>query len=433
MQQWFTSGPMQRLHCDLTGPHVKSKRGYTYLLTVLDHFTKYLICAPLRDKSALSVARALVEKVYLVYGTVEIQISDQGREFENEVLRNIATLMEFQKYRTTSYRPQTNGSVKRVHRTIQGMFAKLISANQRDWCEKIPYVSFAYNNAYHTSTTYTPAYLVFLRHPTVPLELMLEQPSPTYPANLDDFTELMAERMRQAYDVVREELQCVFGKTKRRYDSKVKNTQFGVGDLVWYYCPRVKPRLGRKWQNLTSGPMLIIRRVNQVNYAIKRSPKSRPFVVHVDRIRRFEGETPAGWITEILSTQTHKITDVSKERNDDAVVENNQVPEIQSSSMENSLILSDRITPSSSCTDTMHKTGITSVDQQSEMNGNVNSNICQPIEEMPCSSIDQEETSNTRQRNFDQTRADERTDQNHQRPRRVRSRPARFRDFVLYY
>jgi hypothetical protein len=70
---------MQKMHVDLTGPHVRSKNGFKYLLTAVDYFTKYLVSVPIRDKTALSVAKALVQHVYLHLGCCEIQVSNQGR------------------------------------------------------------------------------------------------------------------------------------------------------------------------------------------------------------------------------------------------------------------------------------------------------------------------------------------------------------------
>ena len=76
-------GPMQKFHADLTGPHPRSRKGNVYLLTGICNFTTYLITVPLRDKTAMTVARALVDIVYLIHGAVELQIHDQGTEFCN--------------------------------------------------------------------------------------------------------------------------------------------------------------------------------------------------------------------------------------------------------------------------------------------------------------------------------------------------------------
>ena len=78
LQQATAGGPFTKIHVDLTGPHVRSKNGFVYLLTAIDYFTKYLICVPIRDKTALSVAKALVKHVYLLFGCPILQISDMG-------------------------------------------------------------------------------------------------------------------------------------------------------------------------------------------------------------------------------------------------------------------------------------------------------------------------------------------------------------------
>ena len=109
LQQATASGPFVKVHSDLTGPHVRSKNGFVYLLTAIDYFTKYLICVPPRDKSALSVAKAMVKNVYLIHGCPDIQVSDQGKEFQNEMVRNISQMLEIQLSRTCSYRPSSNG------------------------------------------------------------------------------------------------------------------------------------------------------------------------------------------------------------------------------------------------------------------------------------------------------------------------------------
>ena len=70
--------PFQKFHIDLTGPHRRSSGGHVYLLTGIRCFTKYLVVVPLKDKSALTVANALLKNVYLIYGAVELQVHDNG-------------------------------------------------------------------------------------------------------------------------------------------------------------------------------------------------------------------------------------------------------------------------------------------------------------------------------------------------------------------
>jgi len=67
--------PMDCIHVDLTGPHVSSQ-GCTYIFTACDSFTRYVVAAPLRNKTAMSAARALVSEVMLRFGVPHSIISD---------------------------------------------------------------------------------------------------------------------------------------------------------------------------------------------------------------------------------------------------------------------------------------------------------------------------------------------------------------------
>jgi hypothetical protein len=68
---------------DLAGPHLPSCQGAIYILTVLDAVTRYLIAVPLKNKSALTVAEALVKNVFLLFDSL---VSDQGTEFCDVIL-----------------------------------------------------------------------------------------------------------------------------------------------------------------------------------------------------------------------------------------------------------------------------------------------------------------------------------------------------------
>ena len=128
--------PFQKFHIDLTGPHRRSAGGHVYLLTGICCFTKYLIVVPLRDRSALTVANALLKHVYLIYGAVELQVHNNGPEFVNSVLSHLSKMMGVQDLRSTAYRPVANAAIERVHRTINAVFVKTIKEHQRDWHEQ---------------------------------------------------------------------------------------------------------------------------------------------------------------------------------------------------------------------------------------------------------------------------------------------------------
>jgi hypothetical protein len=92
---------------------------------------------------------------------------------------------------------------------------------------------------------------------------------------------------------------------KTRYDSKVKALQLEPDDLVFYYCPRRKIGKYQKWRRFCTLGM-VMKRFNDVLYSVKLSPRSSPVIVHVDRLRHFEGETPEQWKSAMSAAQANK-------------------------------------------------------------------------------------------------------------------------------
>jgi len=176
----------------------------------------------------------------------EILVHDQGGEFWSDVMKRLATLLEIQPTKITSHRPNSNGVVERVHATLHNMFAKMVERQQRNWCELTPYLTYAYNTASHSSSTFSPFYLMFLRHPRMPIELQIKRPTEAAFQTDDKYVSLAGERMRTAYEIVREQLRATFNQAKRRYDNRVKTATFQEGQFVWYYIPRTRKRHEQK-------------------------------------------------------------------------------------------------------------------------------------------------------------------------------------------
>ena len=130
----LANGPMDRLHIDLCGdlcgPFPRSN-GFTWILTCIDAFTRYLTAVPLKEKTAIVVARALIENVFCKLGMARQIVSDLGPEFQNSILRSLCAQLPVNKLRTT--RPNCNGRIERVHRSLNSPTAKVVSDTLTDW------------------------------------------------------------------------------------------------------------------------------------------------------------------------------------------------------------------------------------------------------------------------------------------------------------
>ncbi len=92
--------------------------GHKYLLVANDHFSRFSILIPLKDKQATSVARALIDDVFCKYNTPKVLLSDRGTEFNNKILNAICKEFGITKSNVIAYHPASSDMVERQNRTI---------------------------------------------------------------------------------------------------------------------------------------------------------------------------------------------------------------------------------------------------------------------------------------------------------------------------
>ena len=107
-----------------------------YILTVVDHFTKLAEACPQPNKEATTMARDLVEQVFSRHRMPVQILSDQSYEVDSSLMREICRSYGIDKVMTTAYKPSTNGSVERFHRSLNSMLGKVVSDSQRGWVEQ---------------------------------------------------------------------------------------------------------------------------------------------------------------------------------------------------------------------------------------------------------------------------------------------------------
>ena len=105
----------------------------------MDSFSKWAKAYPLRNKEAESIAKVLVEQVFARFGVPLSILSDQGKEVDGRIMREVCRLFGIDKIRTTPYKPSTN-QVERFHRTMNSVLAKTVSESQKDWDLRLPFV-----------------------------------------------------------------------------------------------------------------------------------------------------------------------------------------------------------------------------------------------------------------------------------------------------
>ncbi|CAB0009440.1 unnamed protein product, partial [Nesidiocoris tenuis] len=175
LQQVAVGSPFDRIGMDILGPFPKTRRGNRYILVAADYFTKWPEAIAIPDQEAKTVAIALIENVLSRVG-IPLEIhTDQGRNFESTLVRELAQLMGIVKTRSTSLHPQSGGLVERLNRTLTKHLAQFVDRSQSNWDEKLPLFLLAYRSACHSTTGLSPAQLVYGRDLRLP-EILVRPP-----------------------------------------------------------------------------------------------------------------------------------------------------------------------------------------------------------------------------------------------------------------
>ena len=126
------------LNVDLVCPLTESQ-GFTYLLTIVDRFTRWPEAIHLSDISAATCARAYLYHWVSRHGVPSTLKSDRGRQFVSELWTKTAPLLGTSTNTTTTYHPQANGLIERMHRTMKSALKAKLGADP-NWVDALPLV-----------------------------------------------------------------------------------------------------------------------------------------------------------------------------------------------------------------------------------------------------------------------------------------------------
>ena len=98
----------------------------------MDYFSKWVKALAMPEQSAATVAHLLVTEVICRFG-VPLQIpTDQGRNFESVLFKEVCRVLDIKKTWTTPLHPQSDGMVERLNRTLEAMLSNFVQENQRN-------------------------------------------------------------------------------------------------------------------------------------------------------------------------------------------------------------------------------------------------------------------------------------------------------------
>jgi hypothetical protein len=246
-------------------------------MVITDAFTKFATEVALPGKEAMHVAPALLAHFY-TFGIPQQLVTDQGREYCNELEKLMCTASKIRHDVTTPYHPACNSAVETFNKILKHYIATALvdaEASTLDWEVYLVPLLFAYNTAVSSSTKVTPFKATFGYDPRVPLWEGVQYPEDEV-VERKDFAEYLAE-VKHTQLATREIAHLNNQHTRTEYTdkyntaNKVVYPRYVAGDKVWVKVmdknqQAPNPKLARPWERGT----IVARGVTGTSYKVDR-------------------------------------------------------------------------------------------------------------------------------------------------------------------
>ena len=287
--------PLDRIGTDLLGPLPLTPRGNRHILVVQDYFTKWVEIFAVPDATAETCANYILNGFISRYGISFLLHSDQGRNYESDLIYHLCKLLGIKKTRTSPRHPAGNGMVERFNQTLIKMIRSFIDGKQNDWDLNLGCLAGAYRSAVHESTGFTPNMLMLGREARNPADVLIGETS-QQSSSYGEYVERIQQDLWEAHHLARTFLNRSTERQEDSYNVRVNLNSFQPGEVVWLLNESRVPGRCPKLQNLWLGPYLIQDKFGDLTYKILISAKGSTKVVHHDKLKKFSGGELPKWI-----------------------------------------------------------------------------------------------------------------------------------------
>lgn len=256
LSHMHSSGPLDLVCIDFLSIEPDS-RNVCNVLVVTDHFTRYAQAFPTRDQKAITVAKTLWERYFIHYGLPARIHSDQGRDFESQLVKEMLTMLGVKKSRTSPYHPQGDPQPERFNRTLLDMLGTLDPSQKQKWSQHVAHLVHSYNCTPNEATGFSPYFLMFGREARLPVDVCFGVSSDgTSTASHTKYVSKMKKELHAAYQLAQSNADKMNQGNKDRYDQKVRYHCLNPEDrvLIRNLGLKGKQKLADRW---SANPYLV--------------------------------------------------------------------------------------------------------------------------------------------------------------------------------
>ena len=274
-------------------PNRKSNsRGIVAILTMVDMYSNYLVCVPVKSTGADESIKAVMEHWILKHGVPEEIRHDLGSAFTSNLWKAVMKAFDIKDVKTTPKFSQSNGKAEANNRKLNQCFRTTLSKNQwNDFDIYLKYIVFSLNSLACAKTGFSPNYLVFNRELRMPRDLFINDNDRLDSVLIND-NNITIKARNQAYslykeiaDITRNVRDTSMKRAKymkKQYDKHVYCPQFSEGDLCFILKLWGKHKYAEKWE----GPYKVTQKISEHNYIVDIDGLMK--VVNVSKMKLFK-------------------------------------------------------------------------------------------------------------------------------------------------
>jgi len=151
------SKPKSQIGIDLIDMSNKEYKGYKWILTCYDLFSKKGYAVPLKNKIDTTVAKAMENLIMTEMKDVKSVRSDNGSEFISKEFKDLLAKYNIKHVFSKPSKPQSNGGVERFNKTLKRYLLMAMYMNDSyDWVKYVPEFVQTFNDTINRVTQETP-------------------------------------------------------------------------------------------------------------------------------------------------------------------------------------------------------------------------------------------------------------------------------------
>ena len=195
--------PMELVHMDYLTIEATEGGKDIHILVITNNFTRYAQAIVTSLQTAKCTAQNLWDKFIVHHGLPEKILTDQGHNFESDMLKALCEIAQIKKIRTSEYHPQTNGQCPCFNATLISMLGTL----PKNLREQVCTLLHAYNCTRNNATGFSPYNLMFEHKLHLPIDLIFGTNLMDLKGNHITYIENLKKRMAWAHETANDIIQ----------------------------------------------------------------------------------------------------------------------------------------------------------------------------------------------------------------------------------